>query len=239
MYYRNYIFDLYGTLVDILTKEDSPMLWKRTALWYSQHGASWSGPVLRQRYLELCDQEQRNFSDPLAEIELRKVFKALFTERNVSADETLIEETACFFRICSLKKLSRYSWVLPELKKLKEKGSSLYLLSNAQACFTVKELKSMELYDLFDGIVISSDAGMRKPSPKIMELLLNRYRLQAKNCLMIGNDPEADIAMAAAFGMDTLYVKTATSPKDELPEIATRILADEDYRRMDDLLMRK
>lgn len=239
MYYPTYIFDLYGTLVDIHTKEDSPQLWKKTALWYAQHGAVWSGPTLWERYLDLCDQEQRSYADPLAEIELRKVFKALFHEKNVEADEALIEDTACFFRICSLKKLSLYSWVLPEFKKLKESGSSLYLLSNAQACFTVRELKSMGLFDLFDGIVISSDAGIKKPSPKIMELLLDRYHLRVKDCLMTGNDPETDIEMAAAFSMDTLYIKTATSPKHGLPAMASRMLIDEDYRRMDELLMRK
>ena len=238
MYYRNYIFDLYGTLVDIKTKQDAPLLWRRTALWYSQHGAAWTGPALERRYFELCDKEQKSRPDPLFEIELRKVFKAMFAEKGIAADDRLIEDTACFFRICSVKRLSRYSWVLPEFKKLRENGASLYLLSNAQACFTIRELQSTGLIDAFDGIVISSDAGIKKPSPKIMELLLDRYDLEVKDCLMIGNEAETDIAMAAAFGMDTLYLKTVTSPKEPLPKIATRILPDEDYNRIDELLKR-
>ena len=238
MYYPNYIFDLYGTLVDIRTKEDSPMLWRRASLWFRQHGADWSGPALWKRYLELCDKEQSKFSDPLAEIELRNVFKALFAEKGVAADERLIEDTAGFFRICSLKKLSLYSWVLPTFNNLRKNGSALYLLSNAQACFTIRELQSVGMLDEFDGIVISSDAGVKKPSPRIMELLLERYHLLPEDCLMIGNDPEADISMAAAVGMDTLYLKTATSPEGILPQIATRILPDENYIKMDELLQR-
>lgn len=33
--YRNFIFDLYGTLVDIHTNEYKPSLWKKMALFYS------------------------------------------------------------------------------------------------------------------------------------------------------------------------------------------------------------
>lgn len=236
MYYPNYIFDLYGTLADIWTNEDSPMLWRRTALWYREQGAGWQGTALRKRYLELCRQETDRFSDPLAEIELRKVFAALFSEKGVAPDDALVESTARFFRICSIKKLKLYPWVVPTFQRLRASGSRLYLLSNAQACFTEGELQGLGLADAFDGIVLSSDAGVKKPSAKILQILLGRYQLSLRDCLMVGNDPEADIAMAAAAGLDTLYLKTATSPKGPPPSTATRVLPDEDYRRMDELL---
>ena len=34
MRYRNLIFDLYGTLVDIHTDEDAPLVWQKMALLY-------------------------------------------------------------------------------------------------------------------------------------------------------------------------------------------------------------
>ncbi len=37
--YQNYIFDLYGTLLDIRTDEDDPLLWDRMAALYSCCGA--------------------------------------------------------------------------------------------------------------------------------------------------------------------------------------------------------
>ena len=238
MYYPNYIFDLYGTLADIRTDEESPLLWRRTALWYRQHGALWQGRALRERYLSLCRQEQSLFADPLAEIELRHVFAALYEEKAVAPDNELVEDTARFFRICSLKKLRLYPWVEATLRRLREQGAKLYLLSNAQACFTLGELRSLGLTDAFDGIILSSDAGVKKPSPIILRSLTDRYGLAAEDCLMVGNDPAADIAMAAAAGMDTLYLHTATSPRGAPPAAATRSLTDEDYRRMDDLLQR-
>lgn len=236
MNYPNYIFDLYGTLADIWTNEESPVLWRRAALWYREHGAPWQARPLQRRYLELCGLEQSRFSDPLAEIELRRVFAALFAEQGVRSDAALVEDTARFFRISSIKKLKLYPWVLPAFERLRAEGSRLYLLSNAQACFTEGELLGLGLSDAFDGVLLSSDAGVKKPSAKILGLLMERWHLSPEDCLLVGNDPDADIAMASAAGMDTLYLKTATSPQDRLPPVCTRMLLNEDYGRMDELL---
>ena len=51
--YHNFIFDLYGTLVDIHTNENKTSLWKRLALFYSFQGASYTGRELRNRYRQL------------------------------------------------------------------------------------------------------------------------------------------------------------------------------------------
>ena len=39
MRYKNYIFDLYGTLVDIHTEEDNQELWEKMRLFYGYYGA--------------------------------------------------------------------------------------------------------------------------------------------------------------------------------------------------------
>ena len=45
--YNNYIFDLYGTLVDISTDEYSMDLWEKVALFYSFKGAKYSALELK------------------------------------------------------------------------------------------------------------------------------------------------------------------------------------------------
>ena len=42
MRYKNYIFDLYGTLVDINTDEWSAQLWKKMAILYGYYGAAYT-----------------------------------------------------------------------------------------------------------------------------------------------------------------------------------------------------
>ncbi len=214
MKYRNYIFDLYGTLADIRTDEEDPVLWAKTAAWYTAHGAAWTGPALRTAYLAHCRKWQESRPDPFYEIELRRVFGELYAEKGVGPESALIEETAVFFRTYSRQKLERYSWVRPLFARMRGGGARLYLLSNAQACFTRPELRQLELENAFDGIVLSSDAAVRKPDPRIMRRLLEENGLAVRESVMIGNDRLTDVAVARAVGMDCLYLETETSRKD-------------------------
>ena len=234
--YQNYIFDLYGTLADIRTDETSRTLWKKAALYYSENGAPYTAAELRREYLRLCRGEQERHRDPLYEIELRKIFRALYAVKGVVPDRRRVEETAVFFRLSSLRKLRIYPWVEPVFSALRERGARIYLLSNAQACFTVPELRSLGLLDVFDGIVISSDAHAKKPNPKIMKLLLTRYGLASDECLMIGNDQHSDVAVAHAAGVDALYLQTGTSGVYDPALKAEYELLDGDFSRLPSLL---
>ena len=49
--YTNYIFDLYGTLVDIHTNKKSKILWSKLSLFYSFNGAIYSSDELKASYL--------------------------------------------------------------------------------------------------------------------------------------------------------------------------------------------
>ena len=45
--YQNYIFDLYGTLVDIHTNEKKAYLWKKMSLFFGMKGAAYEPKELR------------------------------------------------------------------------------------------------------------------------------------------------------------------------------------------------
>ena len=47
----NYIFDLYGTLIDIHTSESKASLWKEVALLFSMNGVPYAETELRKSYL--------------------------------------------------------------------------------------------------------------------------------------------------------------------------------------------
>ena len=234
--YRSDIFDLYGTLADIRTDERGRRLWQRTALWYTEQGAPYEADELRKAYRSLCEREQKRRRDPWYEIELRRVFRALYAEKGRAADRRLVDATAMFFRIESLRKLRRYPWVEPVFRELRAQGAGIYLLSNAQACFTGPELRALELADAFDGIVLSSDVGVKKPGPAIMQTLLSRYALSVADCLMVGNEQRADIAVAQSVGMDALYLRTETSGTYDPALRVERELLDGDFSRQPALL---
>ena len=234
--YENYIFDLYGTLVDIRTDERGRALWEKTALYYGEHGAHYEAKELRAAYLRLCAREQARRKDPLYELELRRVFRALYEEKGVCPDRRRVEDTAVCFRLQSLKKLRVYPWVRSAFAELRARGAKLYLLSNAQACFTLPELRLLELHDAFDGVVISSDAHWKKPDPRIMRALLDGYKLAPERCLMTGNDQHTDVLVARAVGMDALYLQTGTSGVYDPALKAEFELLDGDFSRIPSLL---
>ncbi len=48
--YDNYIFDLYGTLVDIHTDESDTAIWEKLAMFYGYYGALYEAKELKERY---------------------------------------------------------------------------------------------------------------------------------------------------------------------------------------------
>ena len=47
--YDNYIFDLYGTLVDIHTDESATAIWEKLAMFYGYYGALYEAKELKER----------------------------------------------------------------------------------------------------------------------------------------------------------------------------------------------
>lgn len=115
----------------------------------------------------------------------------------------------------------------------------VYLLSNAQRIFTEYELRSLGLWELFDGILISSDEGCCKPDPAFFRILFDRYGLNPADCLMIGNERTSDLAGAVAAGIDCCYLHTATSSGSagDTPEEARFTVMDGDSYSLQKLLL--
>lgn len=207
--YKNYIFDLYGTIIDIHTEEGEKKLWKALAKFYRQHGAFYFAGGIRRGYHKYVDAEL----EKAEEIQVEKVFAKLYADKGVEASEALIAETCRFFRDTSTYHLRLYEWSLPILQKLKENGKKVYLLSNAQRSFTYHEMEKLDIVKYFDKIYISSDHGVKKPNPKFFQILMEAEGLEAKDCLFLGNDQTCDVLGAQGVGMDTWYVHTNCSPE--------------------------
>lgn len=234
--YEAFLFDLYGTLVDIHTDESRPGLWRAAAAEFAAAGAEYAACELRERYLDLCAAEtarlQAAFPGAAVEIDLLRVFRALYAERGVEADQALLRQTALRFRRCSTTHLRAYAGAGELLDALRAAGKTVILLSNAQAAFTLPELDELGLAQRFDRIFISSDAGFKKPDPRFFRMPLETLGLEPADCLMIGNDPDCDVKGALAVGMDAAFLRSALSPAGDLPKDAVLCLPRMDLRRL-------
>lgn len=72
-------------------------------------------------------------------------------------------------------------------KILKNNGYNLFVLSN-MANQTYEYFKNDKFFSLCTGIVISAHEHVKKPDEKVYRLLLNRYNLNAEECLFIDDD---------------------------------------------------
>lgn len=82
--YKNYIFDLYGTLLDIHTDENSKELWKIMRDFYNVYGCEWKQKPLRDAFF-LYDAGERQRLSVLTgvkkpEIKIERVFARLLFE---------------------------------------------------------------------------------------------------------------------------------------------------------------
>lgn len=82
--YKNYIFDLYGTLIDLNADEHRPALFSLMAKAYNVYGSEWTGNKLHAALFEM-DREEREITGKevgtkYPEIKLEKVFARLLFE---------------------------------------------------------------------------------------------------------------------------------------------------------------
>ena len=83
---------------------------------------------------------------------------------------------------------------------VRERGYGMYVLSNACSMFYKYFPKYFPLED-FDGIVVSSDEHIVKPDRRIYEIILERYGLEAGECLFI-DDRKDNTLGALGVGMN-------------------------------------
>jgi len=226
-HYKNYIFDLYGTLIDIYTDEEQMSLWKTLATFYSHYGVDYKPHELKFAYKRTVKEEERllkNKAIDYPEIDLETVFLRLLKEapkghpttRLVQDEKEWAVAVANIFRIESYKKIKVYKNAEKVLSSLKISGAKLYLLSNAQRAFSVPEFEVTQLSRFFKAAYISSDAGIKKPDPHFLEMLLSAEGLDRKDCVMVGNDLDSDMKMAGDCGMDGILINTYPYSASEL-----------------------
>ncbi len=219
---KNFVFDLYGTLADIHTDEKNPKFRKRVEKHFSR-ADFW------ERYASLC--QSLETGEEYCEIDLFKVFLQLFPDDAESA--------AKYFRGKSRLSFKAYRGVHRLLKSLKDRGAKLYILSNAQACFTRGELEKLKFPRYFDGIELSSDFGRKKPCRQFFEYAVEKYSMDKSETVYIGNDFRADILGAKSAGLGTAYIKSNRSPAGDSLELAqnTADFATDNFKQLSEYLL--
>ncbi len=102
------------------------------------------------------------------------------------------------------------------IKKVREKGYSTFILSNAPLEIP-RFLEEMDVLQYFDGKIISAEERLSKPDIRIYELLLKRFNLVPEECLFI-DDRSENIESAIKCGLNG-YIFNYNEFDDFLEEI--------------------
>ena len=238
--YKNYVFDIYGTLVDIHTNEHELSTWQKLADTLNFYGVNYSAEELQETYFAGCElqMEQGKAEFQYPEVDVVEIFRQICANKGKKISKTLATHLAQEFRAFSTQYIRLYDGVTETLAKLKKAGKKLFILSNAQSCFTHMEITRLGLRKYFDKIVYSSDCKCAKPDPKFFDMLLRTYNLNKKETVYIGNDAFSDVGGARNAKIDCLWIKTNLTGSDE-PKFAPKyVIADGNFRDIPALLLK-
>ncbi|WP_191566841.1 HAD family hydrolase [Metabacillus idriensis] len=94
------------------------------------------------------------------------------------------------------------------MKTLTAKGLKLGIITNGFTEFQRKTIQTMGIEDFFDVVVISEEAGLRKPDTAIFQLALKIMNIEPKYAVYVGDHPENDVKAAKDAGLNAIWMKT-------------------------------
>jgi putative hydrolase of the HAD superfamily len=201
---KTFLFDLYGTLLDIHTDEEKESLWMTLAEALGESSQTWQ--TVREEYRQGCAALSRT---KFEEIDLSQVFATMLAKRGIENLSPL--SLAKTFRLASMEHLHLFPYVKEMLIGLRHRGAKVYLLSNAQACFTKAEIDAAGLTPYFDGVILSSELGWKKPSKEFFLMAQELFHFDFSCAYYVGNDLHDDVLGAHSVGVKTVYIETPQS----------------------------
>ena len=104
------------------------------------------------------------------------------------------------------------------LKELKESGRyKIYALTNWSAETFPIALRRYDFLSWFDGIVVSGEEKMRKPTPEFYHILLKRHGVKPEEAVFI-DDNYRNILAAQKLGINSVHFTSAELLRKELKD---------------------
>lgn len=107
--------------------------------------------------------------------------------------------------------------VVSTLETLKARGYQLGIVTNGQTRVQNATLDVLHIRPLMSAIVISEEASVRKPDPRIFQLALSQLNALPEQTLYIGDHPVNDIGGAHAAGLRTVWLSGIHAWPADLP----------------------
>lgn len=196
MKYKAVIFDLFGTLVDVFSRQEYESALAEMVsilkapydefykIWLQTASQRSTGVFrnLKENIEYICRELKISISDN--QLKLARQVRFNFVVRALTPREDAIKV----------------------LSHLKSKGYSTGLISN---CSTEPPViwPNTPFAPLIDVAVFSSSVGLQKPDPHIYHLAIERLSVKPENCLYIGDGDSHELTGASKVGMHPVLIR--------------------------------
>ena len=137
--------------------------------------------------------------------------RMILTFREMGIDDPeLAQRVAEVYLHIAPKKTNVFPGVHETLEYLAGKYR-LYILTNGFAEIQVQKISNSGLQPYFTKLFMAEMVGYQKPDRRFFEYAIKSVHAHKSECLMIGDDPEADIKGAANAGIDQVFFNPVTN----------------------------
>lgn len=138
------------------------------------------------------------------ELKWRRMWRTLLDFK--IGDEFLAKEISSkFLELLPFKKIL-FDYTIEILEYLYEKTYSLHIITNGFEKTQWSKLNNANIAKYFTHVITSEKSNLLKPSKEIFEYAIKIANANLHECIMIGDNPEADIQGAINAGMDCIFV---------------------------------
>ncbi len=122
-----------------------------------------------------------------------------------------------FWRI-TITMHERYGELFPDavdtIKALRNLGLHVGIITDSDNDYIEAHLKALGIYNLFDTITTSEDAGFYKPHPRPFQLALEKAGVEPEDALYVGDNPAKDCVGARNIGMTSVLFDPEASKRE-------------------------
>jgi putative hydrolase of the HAD superfamily len=213
---KGIFFDLYGTLIDILTDEYDPWVYSTLSRYLSYRDIKITPKELKKTYFEDIQSQLKQSNESYPEVDVYKIFSNMMHQygNNKKYSKSAIVDTAVLFRSLTMRRFEVFQGVYEVLMSLAEKYE-LALISDAQWVFTEPEMAMLGLTQFFKFRILSSRFGFKKPDVRLFDIAMKKLMIKSEESVYIGDNPPKDLIGAKKAGMKFILFRSEYKPNND------------------------
>ncbi|WP_232510184.1 HAD family hydrolase [Paenibacillus crassostreae] len=116
-------------------------------------------------------------------------------------------EIKTFYNTHYMTHACRMDYVEEVLAYCSHRGYLMAVMTNGQHQIQYGKMDNLQLRDSFHTVIVSEDAGMKKPDPRIYQMALDQLEVEAEQCVFVGDHPVNDIWGANQLGIRGVWLR--------------------------------